>query len=317
MNHTGLYPLLKTKEGTLNESVAIAKYLCSLADGKLLGKTAVEQSHVDQWISFANTTVMPCSYQVNMGIFGWGEITQTKWNEESKNLKAHIKVLNTALEGKKFLVGDSATLADLVLIDYLFYNFQTVLDGGFRKAMKNVDAWAQACLDLPEFVKVFGKVQMCAKPLKPTCVQEKKEPAKKAAAPPPKPKVEKAEKPKDNVESLPPTPFNLFDFKTLLINHPDIKGKGVDTFYEMLDWEGWSFWFLHYDKYGSEGTKLHVTNNLMTGFLSRAEHTTKYTFGRHCVLGEEPNLEIMGVWLMRGAKEPLMDSSRNTLNSST
>ena len=72
----------------------------------------------------------------------------------------------------------------------------------------------------------------------------------------------------------------------------------------MLDWKGWSFWFFHYDKYEDEGTKLHVTNNLMNGFLSRAEHTSKYTFGRHAVLGEEPNLEIMGVWLVRGLEIP-------------
>ena len=39
-----------------------------------------------------------------------------------------------------------------------------------------------------------------------------------------------------------------------------------------------------------EGDKIHIANNLMTGFLSRAEHTTKYTFGRHCVLGEEGGL---------------------------
>jgi elongation factor 1-gamma len=55
-----------------------------------------------------------------------------------------------------------------------------------------------------------------------------------------------------------------------------------------------------YDIYEGEGAKLHITSNLLTGFLSRAEHTNKYTFGRMCVLGEEPNLQIKGCWLMRG-----------------
>jgi len=68
----------------------------------------------------------------------------------------------------------------------------------------------------------------------------------------------------------------------------------------MLDWDGWAFWFFHYEKYGKEGQVLHVTNNLVTGFMNRAEHTSKYTFARHGVLGEEPNLEIQGVWLCRG-----------------
>ena len=78
----------------------------------------------------------------------------------------------------------------------------------------------------------------------------------------------------------------------------------MDEFYKILDWEGWSFWHLVYDIYEGEGAKIHVTSNLLNGFLSRAEHTNKYTFGRMCVLGEEPNLQIKGCWLMRGQEIP-------------
>jgi len=42
----------------------------------------------------------------------------------------------------------------------------------------------------------------------------------------------------------------------------------------------------------------------MTGFLSRAEHTSKYVFGKHFVLGEEGGLQIMGLWFMRGTELP-------------
>lgn len=81
-------------------------------------------------------------------------------------------------------------------------------------------------------------------------------------------------------------------------------GGGVDTWYKMLDWDGWSFWHLHYDIYEGEGDKEHITNNLMNGFLNRAEHTSKYTFARQAVLGEEPKLQIEGVWLFRGQEVP-------------
>ena len=62
---------------------------------------------------------------------------------------------------------------------------------------------------------------MCAKPLKPVCVPDpvvKKE-EKKAAAAAPKPAAAKAEKKLDNVESLPPSSFNVYDFKTFYVNH--------------------------------------------------------------------------------------------------
>jgi len=145
---------------------------------------------------------------------------------------------------------------------------------------------------------------MAAKPMKPTFAEApKKEEKKKQPAQQPKAEKKKDEKPKSNIELLPPTNFNLYDFKTLFVNHPDQKGKGVDTMYEMLDWEGWSFWKFEYDIYEGEGEKEYIANNLLGGFLSRAEPTNKYTFGRHCVLGSVPNLQIFGVWLVRGKDE--------------
>ena len=38
----------------------------------------------------------------------------------------------------------------------------------------------------------------------------------------------------------------------------------------------------------------------MDGFMQRIDHFRKHTIARHCVLGEEPNLEIRGVWMWRG-----------------
>ena len=142
---------------------------------------------------------------------------------------------------------------------------------------------------------------MCAKSLKPMVKEEKKVEVKKAA--PVAVKKEKEEKPKDNVESLPPTDFVLYDFKTFFVNHKDKGGEAVDEWYKMLDWEGWHFRHLHYEKYTGEGEVLHVTINLLGGFMNRAEHVNKICFGRMGVFGEEPNLEIKGVWLMRGPHE--------------
>ena len=149
---------------------------------------------------------------------------------------------------------------------------------------------------------------MCQKALKPVTLpdpkKEEKKKEEKKEAPKPKPAEAKPEKKLDNVQSLPPTSFNLYDFKTFYVNHKDKKGAAVDEWYKMLDWEGWTFWHFHYDKYEGEGEKLHITNNMMNGFLSRAEHTNKYAFARHGVFGEEPKLEIMGVWLLRGLELP-------------
>merc|ERR1712196_135626 len=50
--------------------------------------------------------------------------------------------------------------------------------------------------------------------------------------------------------------------------------------------------------------KLYMTENLLGGFLQRFDHFRKHAFARMCILGEEPNLEIEGVWLFRGLEIP-------------
>lgn len=87
--------------------------------------------------------------------------------------------------------------------------------------------------------------------------------------------------------------------KKLILNHEDKGGQGVDTMYENLDWDNYSFWWLHYQKLDGECQKTFICNNMVTGFLKRAEFAANTTFARHGVFGEEPDLEIMGIWLIK------------------
>jgi len=43
---------------------------------------------------------------------------------------------------------------------------------------------------------------------------------------------------------------------------------------------------------------------MLNGFLQRIDHFRKHALAMHCMLGEEPNLEIEGVWLFRGKGIP-------------
>ena len=82
-------------------------------------------------------------------------------------------------------------------------------------------------------------------------------------------------------------------------------GEAVNEFYKQLDWDGWKFWHITYDIMDYEQTdKEHMLNNLLDGFMSRAGHTMKYTFGKLAVLGVQGSWEIKGVWLMRGHELP-------------
>jgi elongation factor 1-gamma len=137
--------------------------------------------------------------------------------------------------------------------------------------------------------------------------QEKK-PAEKKEAKPKAAAEEEEEEPKEKklsnpLDSLPPSSFNLFDFKTLIVNAPN-KKDAVKTFFEQFDPQGYSIWHITYDKAEGEGKVLFLTNNLMNGFLQRLEHFRKYAFAVHGVYGDEPNLEIRGLWVWRGTEIP-------------
>ena len=152
---------------------------------------------------------------------------------------------------------------------------------------------------------------MCSKPLQPGVklikVEKKKEEKKKEVAPkkaaggdddePPK-------KPKSELELLPPTPFDLFNFKTYFVNHKDKKGEAVTKFLNgpadeefqkewMYDKEGWSIWHMHYEMYvdskgvRQEGNEVYKTENMVNGFLQRWEDFRKWSFGKMCVLGTD------------------------------
>ena len=84
-----------------------------------------------------------------------------------KEIKKIAKILDTHLKGKKWLVGDNMSIADLYLGAAFQLAFQTVFDKGFRKAHEALSAWFQNFASHPAVVKRFGKVKLCEQALKP------------------------------------------------------------------------------------------------------------------------------------------------------
>lgn len=104
---------------------------------------------------------------------------------------------------------------------------------------------------------------------------------------------------------MPPTTFDFFNYKTLIVNALD-KKEALKTLWDQWDNSAFSFWFVKYDKYEGEGEKLPATNNLMNGFLQRMDDKIrKHTLAVLGVYGDEPKLDILGVFMFRGVELPL------------
>ena len=108
--------------------------------------------------------------------------------------------LNAHLKGKKWIVGDKPTIADVVAGVTLAPAFQLCFDAGFRKGHADVSAWFERFTALPEVIKNAGQIKMCTKSLKPAGVAEDKEEIKTPAAPAAPAKKAAAKKEEDDMD---------------------------------------------------------------------------------------------------------------------
>jgi elongation factor 1-gamma len=200
--------------------------------------------------------------------FGWTPlIDKDTYNEAIKNTKANVTLINNHLNGKDFLVGNRLTVADLVLGLSLTHAFTTFLDAGFRKAMGNATKWIEHIIANEAVISKLGKIKLAVKTLPPHLAETKKEEVKAAPAKKEDKPAEKEKKDENPLDVLPPSTFNMFDFKTFFVNHPNKREEGMKAFFEQFDKEGYSIWELNYEMYEGEGVVLYQTVNLMNGFL--------------------------------------------------
>jgi elongation factor 1-beta len=165
----GKFPMLELADGSMiYESLAIAEYIArqsSTHSGAVTGRTAFEEAQIEQWALIAATNVWSHSMPIAYNTLGFA-YDAAKYADAVKNIKDVAKMVNNALVGKTFLVGNRFSLADVAMFVAFIVPFSFVLDGGFRKAMPNVSDWFARCAAQSAVINVCGNIKMCEKPVK-------------------------------------------------------------------------------------------------------------------------------------------------------
>ena len=209
------------------------------------------------------------------------------------------------------------SLADIVLFRYLRYFMIFQFPEGMRtKLIPNITRWFENIMNTPEAIKAYGKTILCKIPVKPFLekIIDKKENNKKGVNNKEKntQKKENEEQINQNVKSkkeinplelLPPSKFNLDEFKRSFLNNKN-KAEAITKFWEEFDPEGYSFWWLEYQNPPEEGKILFRTSNAKNFFLQKLDSFRKYCFAVHGVYGVEGDYKIRGVWMWRGKDIP-------------
>ena len=312
------FPFILTESGNIAQTNSILYYIALKYKKDLLGLNAFENAKINQWIEFANCEINRCQKEIIFPIFGWKEYDKDMSTKENNKLKEeYLKKLETELQNKNYIVNNRLTLADIVLFRYLRYFMIFQFPEGMRtKLIPNITRWFENIMNTPEAIKAYGKTILCKIPVKPFLekIIDKKENNKKGVNNKEKntQKKENEEQINQNVKSkkeinplelLPPSKFNLDEFKRSFLNNKN-KAEAITKFWEEFDPEGYSFWWLEYQNPPEEGKILFRTSNAKNFFLQKLDSFRKYCFAVHGVYGVEGDYKIRGVWMWRGKDIP-------------
>jgi len=320
---------LDTEEGSIFGGNAIARYVARVGDGNLYGSSAFESALVDQWIDYSVGEIDLPGAAWLYPIKGLIPNHATATSKAKADIRAVLKFLDDHLLTRTFLVGERVSLADIVVGVSLLDLYRLVLDPGFSKQFNNTNRWFKTLIHQENFSAVLGEVELAKKmavaPAAPDVPEEKvvaEKPKKEKQEPQPKKeKPKKVEKPaeeadeepeesfederpktKNPLDLLPPSKLVFDEWKRVYSNE-ETRGVAIPWFWEHFDTEGYCIWFCDF-LHNSECQKTFMTCNKVGGLFQRLENMHKHAFGSMLIFGEEPSLEVAGVWVFRGKQIP-------------
>ncbi|KAK5628342.1 hypothetical protein RRF57_004057 [Xylaria bambusicola] len=166
----GKVPAFEGHDGfLLTESTAIASYVAQSGPkaDQLLGRDVKSQALIKQWTSFAEGEMFQNAFMpVAMAVMKFYPMNEAAFDRHVENLEKDVKALEKALEGgKKYLVGDEVTMADLMVVSFMYYITKYFADAEMRKTAPNLMAYFESFAAVPEYKKYFGEAEYCEKRL--------------------------------------------------------------------------------------------------------------------------------------------------------
>jgi elongation factor 1-gamma len=170
----GKVPALECADGfCLAESAAIVGYIAGSgpAAEQLLGPfgDAKTRARIAEWTFFAENeivgNVVPSLLMCLVKLVPYDE---ERYNFYVANTERALRRIEAALEGgRKFLVGENVTLADIMVAGALFPALGYLIDTDMRKVAPGAVKYLEDLSELPEFKGVFGTLNMVETRVKP------------------------------------------------------------------------------------------------------------------------------------------------------
>ncbi|KAK3046340.1 elongation factor EF-1 gamma subunit [Extremus antarcticus] len=176
LNPLGKIPTYVDQDGfVLTECTAVLTYIATQYQHKksLLGANQQEYFKVQQWLSFANSELL-----VSMGGALYPIMKDFKTeivcdaDDCARMLLRELQVLDDHLAGRTYLVGESLTIADLLMNSFIGCGIQ-VFHQSWWDDYPNIARWFLPIYNLPENKAVAGELAKFEKEI-PPALQGKK-----------------------------------------------------------------------------------------------------------------------------------------------
>lgn len=155
INPNGHVPALEDGDLRLFESLAINLYLARRYGGALWPADVADEGRVYQWSIWAMTELEEpvVTALVNRKFLPAGRRDAERAARAEERARKPIGVLEGALDGREWLVGDAFGVADLNVSSVLFWAPMADID---LSATPRVAAWLGRCTARPAFARVQG-----------------------------------------------------------------------------------------------------------------------------------------------------------------
>lgn len=126
----------------------------------LLGANEQEYFKIQQWMSFANSEFLPAMGGVLFPIMKGKFPMQIHSNAEdsARMMLKELKMLDDHLSGREYLVGESLTIADLLMVSFVGRGFQ-IFHGSWYSDYPNISRWLLPIYNMPDNIAVMGELQ--------------------------------------------------------------------------------------------------------------------------------------------------------------
>ncbi|KAH8896072.1 glutathione S-transferase [Thozetella sp. PMI_491] len=156
----GKIPSFESSTGLrLIESNAIAFYVAESGPKKdqLLGATPDERATIQQWIFFSELQIEPSLWKVAIWRRGLVPFDAEAEAEGSSTLPRWLDHLERGLQGKRWLLGDSAgpSLADLTVSAVILFGYLTYIDAEMRAKYPETLRWFEQVKAVPELSALY------------------------------------------------------------------------------------------------------------------------------------------------------------------